>query len=355
MSTAGRRGTDREAGSTRRLEAALETLAEEVAKLRSGQDWQRFLRLQTALHAYSPNNVMLIVVQHALAFAQGVVRSPDPGHVAGFHTWRALGRSVERGQHGYMVLAPCRYERHIAIGTDGQARALGKGEAPAAGETVEPRRVLAGFRVEHVFSVHQTSGAELPEPPRPQLLAGEAPAGLGDIVRDLIEKQGFNVGTVPVAAAIGGANGLTRWDTRTVLVRADMDDAAIVKTLVHEAAHVLLHAEAPGRYSPRAQKEVEAESVAYVVGAAHGMQTSGYSFPYVAAWAGDDGTRVVQAAQASVARAARAIIDASTAVRLDGGRPPGATAAIAAAQAARGQVVASLEPSVGPGAGPVGL
>ncbi len=148
---------------------------------------------------------------------------------------------------------------------------------------------------------------------------------------------------------------MTRWDSRAVLVRTDMDDAAIVKTLVHEAAHVLLHAEAPGRYSPRALKEVEAESVAYVVGAAHGMETSGYSFPYVAAWAGDDGTRVVQAAQARVARAARAIIDASTTARLDGGRPPGATAAVAAAQAARGHVVASLEPSVGPGGELVGL
>ena len=100
MSTAGPGGTDGERGSTRKLEAALETLAEEVAKLRSGEDWQRFLSLQAALHAYSPNNVMLIVVQHALAFAQGMVGSPDPGYVAGFHTWRALGRSVERGQHG---------------------------------------------------------------------------------------------------------------------------------------------------------------------------------------------------------------------------------------------------------------
>ena len=175
------------------------------------------------------------------------------------------------------------------------------------------------------------------------------------MVRDLVEKQGFSVGTVPGAAAIGGANGLTRWDTRTVLVRTDMDDAAIVKTLVHEAAHVLLHSEPPGRYSPRALKEVEAESVAYVVGAAHGMETSGYSFPYVAAWAGNDGTKVVQAVQTRVARAARAIIDASTAGRTEGGRPPGAAAATAAAQAARGQVVASLAPSVGPGAGPLGL
>ncbi len=72
-----------------------------------------------------------------------------------------------------------------------------------------------------------------------------------------------------------------------MVVRADMDNTAMVKTLIHEAAHVVLHEGPPGRYLPRPVKEVEveAESVAYVVVAAHGMATDGYSFPYVAGWA----------------------------------------------------------------------
>jgi hypothetical protein len=355
MASVGPGGRDGKEGSTPKLETALETLAEEVARLRSGEDWQRFLALQAALHAYSPNNAMLIAVQHAEAFASGAVGSPDPGYVAGFGTWRALGRCVDRGQHGYMVLAPCRYERRFAVAADGSARALRASETPGEGEALERRRALAGFRVEHVFSVHQTSGADLPVPPRPQLLEGEAPEGLGAAVRELVESRGFSVGTVPDASAIEGANGLTRWDTRAVLVRSDMEDAAIVKTLVHEAAHVLLHADQPGRSLPRAQKEVEAESVAYVVGAAHGMATGGYSFPYVATWAGDEGAKAVQAAQARVAQAARAIIDASPAARSDGGRPPGATAAVATARAARAGHVAGAGPEDLPVAGPVGL
>ena len=207
-----------------------------------------------------------------------------------------------------------------------QARRRGVGEEPGAGEQVEARRLLAGFRVAHVFSVHQTSGPALAEPPRPRLLAGEAPPGLGDAMRKLVEARGFSVGTVPGAAAIGGANGLTRWDERSVVVRADMDDAAMVKTLLHEAAHVLLHEAEPGRSLPREAKEVEAESVAYLVAAAHGMSTGDYSFPYVAAWAGKDGVRAVQAVQARVALAARGLIAASPAPCSGGGRPPGPAA-----------------------------
>ena len=347
-------GPGRDRSATQKLDVALETLADGVARLRSGDDWQRFLALQAALHAYSPNNVLLIGAQHTQAFADGSVSSPDPGYVAGFNTWRALGRSVERGQRGYMVLAPCRYDRRVAVAADGSARALDRADVPEDGETLERRRALSGFRVEHVFSVHQTSGAELAEMPRPQLLQGEAPAGLRDAVVGLVERHGFSVSTVPEAGPIEGANGLTRWDTRAVLVRSDMDDAAVVKTLVHEAAHVLLHASPPGHFLPRALKEVEAESVAYVVGAAHGMQTDGYSFPYVAAWAGDQGAKAVHAVQGRVASAAREIIEASPAARAQGGRPPGA-AAVIAAQARRAESSVALEGANVPSAGAAGL
>jgi hypothetical protein len=160
-------------------------------------------------------------------------------------------------------------------------------EAPAEGETVERRNVLGGFRIEHVFDVSQTSGAEVPEPVRPKLLEGQAPQGLGASVLAMIEEAGYRVDTVASAAAIGGANGQTDWGQKIVLVRSDMDEAAMVKTLIHEAAHVLLHTSPPGMYLPRPSKEVEAESVAYVVASAHGMSTGDYSFPYVASWAGE--------------------------------------------------------------------
>src|SRR5690348_5812670 len=98
-----------------------------------------------------------------------------------------------------------------------------------------------------------------------------------------------------------------------VLVRADMDDAAQVKTLIHEAAHVLLHEDPPGRCLPKALREVEAESVAFVVSAVHGMTTDDYSFPYVASWAGEDARAAVAHTQARVAGAAKTIIAISPA------------------------------------------
>ncbi len=341
-----------------RIAGAQERLAAEVAALRSGEDWQRYLDFQAKLHAYSPNNVMLVAAQHARAFANGLVPCAEPTYVGGFNTWRTLGRSVERGQHGYAILAPCRYDRRVAVDPEGHARSLAKTNTPAAGENVEARKVLAGFRVEYVFDVSQTTGVELPEPPRPVLLQGEAPPGLGAAVLALIEDRGFQVDTVPDAGAIGGANGQTNWGSRTVVVRADMDDAAMVKTLVHEAAHCVLHEGPPGRYLPRATKEVEAESVAYVVAAAHGMSSAGYSFPYVAAWAGEEGAKAVAGAQGRVATAARQIIEASPAPHVSGGRAPGAPAAIAAARSAR-EPAAGRQPQsaaeVAPEAAEVGL
>jgi hypothetical protein len=338
MSTSRPTNRDRSERAAERIAAAQETLESEIAALQSGEDWQRFLDLQARLHAYSPNNCLLIAAQHGRAFADGVVDDPDPGFVGGFNLWRALGRGVNRGQHGYAVLAPCRYDRRVATDMDGNSRRLGSREPALEGERIEVRRVLAGFRAEYVFSVHQTSGVELGEPPRPKLLAGEGPLGLGAAVLKMIETKGFNVDTVADAAAIAGANGLTRWDSRTVLVRADMDEAAMVKTLIHEAAHVLLHAGPPGQFLPRPLKEVEAESVAYVVASAHGMATGDYSFPYVAAWAGADGARAIQATQARVATAARLIIEASPAPHGLGGRPPGFAEVVAAAEARRAEL-----------------
>ena len=327
--------TARQAQTAAKVSEAQRTLAAEVAKLTTGEDWQRFLDFQAKLHAYSPNNVMLVVAQHAQAFANGLVPVEHPTHLAGYNTWRALGRTVDKGQHGYAILAPCRYDRRVALNPTGQARPLAHGEAPGADERLESRRVLAGFRIEHVFDVSQTSGAPLPEPPSPALLLGEAPVGLGAAVLEMIEERGFRVDTVADASTLQGANGQTNWGSRTVLIRADMDDASMVKTLIHEAAHCVLHEGPPGRYLPRNVKEVEAESVAYSVASVHGMSTDGYSFPYVAGWAGEDAAKAVTATQARVATAARQIIDASPATHVGGGRPPGVEAAVAAAQARR--------------------
>jgi len=341
-----------------KVAAAQVVLEREVAAIESGTDWQRFLSFQSRLHSYSPNNVLLIWKQHLDAFKEGRVTSPEPTYVAGFRTWQALGRQVDRGQHGYIVLAPVRHTERVASDPAGNMRVLGASERPGVGEVEQSRRVLRGMKVEHVFEASMTHGAPLPEPPTPKLLEGEAPVGLGEAMLAQIQERGFTVDTVPDASHLQGANGSTDWIKGTVLIRADMDDAAMVKTLLHEAAHVLMHGEWPGMsHLPRARKEVEAESVAFVVAAAHGMSTDGYSFPYVATWAGLGGKGVakeIASTQTRVASAVKILLAASPAEYVAGGRVPGVEQAIAALQArnaARQQVEGSIErqgPSLGP-------
>jgi len=318
-----------------KVAAAQAVLEAEVTALRSGEDWRSYLEFSAKLHAYSPNNIMLLHVQHLRAFEEGRVDTPSPTFIAGYRTWQALGRQVDKGQKGYAILAPVRYKRREAVDATGAARPLGKGENPSPEETEHSRQVLGGFTVEHVFAAEQTSGDPLPDPPAPKLLAGEAPEGLGEAVMALVEARGFTVDPATDARDLNGANGVTRWDVKQVQVRSDMDDAAMVKSMIHEAAHVLLHEDPPGSLIPRNRKEVEAESVAFVVAAAHGMPTDGYSFPYVAGWAGDDPAKAIAQTQARVSKAAKAILEASPALIVSGSRVPGVDHAVETARQQR--------------------
>lgn len=324
----------RDAGQVRqraadRVREAQQRIQDAVARLQSGEQWREFLRLQSRLHAYSANNTLLIAMAHRAAWERGDVPTPYPSLVAGFRTWKSLGRSVEKGQRGYPVLAPNRHWRHVAVDATGCERRIGRGESPGPGERIERRRVVAGFRLAHVFAVEQTAGAPVAAPPSPTVLQGQAPAGLWEAITGQVQARGFSVQLAASAAELDGANGVTLFDSRTVLVRADMDPAARVKTLTHELAHVMLHhpdtiaAEYADRPRPsRAAMEVEAESVAFIVADAHGLATDAYSFPYVSTWAGADGVKVVQASASRVAAAARQVVEASQAAHTAGGRLP---------------------------------
>ena len=312
-----------------KVAAAQDVLAAEVAALVTGDDWRRFLDFQAKLHDYSANNVMLIFAQHARAYEEGRVPDPTPTYIAGFNTWKALERQVDRGQHGYAILAPMRSNRREARDAEGTVRVLRRNDRLNVGETETRTPILRGFTVETVFDASQTSGKALPDAPRPRLIEGEAPPGLGAAVMELIEANGFTVDTVADAAHLQGANGRTSWTSKTVAVRADMDDAAMVKTLIHEAAHVLLHQHPPACFLTRPLKEVEAESVAYVVASVHGMPTDEYSFPYVAGWAGEAADKAIRETQARVNQASRIIIGVSPAEHEVGSKPPGTDLAVA--------------------------
>lgn len=272
-----------------------------VDALVDGPAWRRMLQVAARFHRYSANNVLLIALQR-----------PEATRVAGYQTWRQLGRQVRKGETGIAILAPIAARR----------TASAEDAPPDEAKPYRSQRELRGFRVTHVFDVSQTDGPPLPEV-RPQLLDGAAPLGVWATLLDQVEAAGYALGYADIAPA----NGRTNHQDRTVVLRPDLTGAQSVKTLAHELAHVLLHqpAELPDAFT-RARAEVEAESVAFVVCAAHGLATGEYTVPYVATWAGGDrelirdtGARVLSCARQILAIASPA--DDGTATAVPASRP----------------------------------
>lgn len=320
-------GKDARAAREAKLDALHEQLTGAVEQLVSGEDWARALAFAARFRARSFANTILIFTQHQEAYGLGLVPDPVPSHVAGYRQWQQLGRQVSKGQPGYQILAPVTGRFASATPQDAESwRRLGKGEKPRAGETV--RTKMVGIRPAYVWDASQTTGDPIPEPPAPRLLEGQAPAGLWEGLADQVAKAGFELRLVADASEILGANGLTDYASRVVSVRADMDPAARVKTLAHELGHVLLHdTDASEARQHRGIGEVEAESVALMVGAAHGMDTSGYTVPYVSTWAarveGQDPVGVVKTTGERVRKAALGILEQLDTTQVGNGTPSG--------------------------------
>jgi antirestriction protein ArdC len=310
-----------------KLVALHDQLTATVEALVSGEDWVRAITFAAQFRSRSFANTLLIYAAHAERYAAGRVSEPWPTYVAGYRQWESLGRHVLKGQHGYMILAPVL--KRLASATPGDPnswRELGFREKPRPGEQV--RRKIVNVKPAYVWDVSQTQGDPVPQRPSPRLPVGDAPAGLWDGVAGLIRAEGFELSRATDAIVLGGADGVTDYGDRTVRVRADMDAAAQVKTLVHELAHVRMHE--PGKDGVRRHRgvgEVEAESVAMMVAAAPGMPTEGYTVPYVSTWATTVKDRtpveVVRATGEKVRAVALSILNALDTVQTGGGDPPG--------------------------------
>lgn len=266
------RNTDPEVRRQRqqaKLDALHEKLTEQMAQLRSGDDWKEWLGFAARFHQYSFRNVMAIYAQR-----------PDATLVAGYEAWKTMGRQVQRGEKGLQILAPV------------TRRAAPENTSPSETETAadrgesewEPLRV-AGFRATYVWDVSQTAGDSLPEPPTPELLRGRAPEGLWDGLAAQVQQAGFSVGR----GDTGQSEGYTHYPSRIVRIDADAEPAQAAGTLAHELGHVLMHGhdqfENGTTAGCRGVREVEAESVAYLTTAHAGLDTSSHTFDYVTGWA----------------------------------------------------------------------
>jgi hypothetical protein len=308
-----------------RLDELHARLVDAVESMIASDGWKHALEFAARFRSRSFNNTLLIWTQHAAAFEAGTVSEPTPTYVAGFKQWQALGRSVVAGQHGYMIFAPRNARFSTAAPLEPSSwRRLQPRERPRAGEVV--RIGVIGTRPAYVWDIAQTTGEPVAELPRPELLRGVAPRGLWDGLATLVEKEGFTLTSVVDAREIGGANGRTDFSGRDVTVREDMDDAARAKTLAHELAHIRLHGADEEARRHRGIAEVEAESVALMVAAAHGMDTQAYTIPYVAGWASSvpdtNAVSVVQQTGERVRRAAVAILEQLPSEQIGTGTPP---------------------------------
>jgi len=301
-------------------------LVRTVEALIASDDWKRALEFAAHFRSRSFNNTLLIWAQHTTAFEAGTVTESMPTYVAGFRQWEDLGRRVVAGQHGYMIFAPRTARFATSTPLDASSwRRLAPRERPRPGEAV--RAGITGARPAYVWDIAQTSGPPVAELPHPQLLRGDAPAGLWVGLATLVEEEGFSLSLAAGAASLDGANGRTDFSRRHVAVREDMDAAARAKTLAHELAHIRLHGPGHEVLAHRGIGEVEAESVALMVAAAHGMDTQDYTIPYVAGWAtavpDREAVAVVQQTGERVRRATVAILEQLPTEQISAGDPPG--------------------------------
>lgn len=276
----------------RRAEAAElhDTITAQVDALRDTDAWHRFITFAQAFHSYSLNNVMLILSQN-----------PAATRVAGFRKWLELGRQVRKGERSIKIFGYA--ERKARAGEDTTGMKLN-----AKGEHVVPY-----FPMLSVFDVSQTDANEdWTEPEISQCLTGADEIGIYAATADYLAAEGW---TVTRESIPGEANGYTTMGgSRRIVIDAELSDAQAAKTILHEAAHALLHQDdAPGEYvAHRGLKECEAESVAYIVAGILGLDTSAYSVGYVAGWTEGD-TETIRSTAANVLRAAHKIADAITA------------------------------------------
>lgn len=275
--------------TTDKAQAAHERLTAEIESFETSEDWRRALAIAARFHHYSFGNSLLI-------WAQAADRGFEPTRVAGYQTWKSLGRQVRKGERGLTILAPNRAKR----------------EDEKTGETTY---VLTGFRATAVFDISQTDGDDVPDT-GDFVSPLESSSGLAydfTEAEKILADRGFGLSFVdgPLAA---GANGVTNYSTRTVTVRRDLGDVQAFKTTLHELGHVILHDPKGGtRPDCRGEIEVEAESVAYVVASVLGIDTGSYSFGYVAGWAdgtGRDASKVVADTGRRVVTAAKEILAA---------------------------------------------
>ena len=259
-----------------KLKEITDRLEQGIAELFDSERYREYLKVMSKFHNYSFRNTVLIAMQ-----------KPDASLVAGFSAWKNnFERNVMKGQKGIKIIAPSPYkikQEMQKIDPHTQKPIIGKDGKPV---TEEKEITIPAYKVVSVFDVSQTEGKELPD------IAVDELTGDVDRYKDFfaaLEK------TSPVPIAFenieGGSHGYYHLEDKRIAINEGMSELQTLKTAIHEIAHAKLHdidLNAPKDeqqpHVDRRTREVEAESVAYTVCQHYGLDTSDYSFGYVAGW-----------------------------------------------------------------------
>jgi antirestriction protein ArdC len=259
---------------------AAKLLAESITNLMNSESYKSALSFRKHFYQYSFRNCWLIFQQ-----------CPTATYVAGYHAWQKLGRQVKKGEKGIAILAPL--TRKESGEQETSTRANGNKDSIDSHQEAnqKPQHSIIGFRSATVFNLDQTEGEAIPELPRPVLLEKDNLEVQILIGKAKLFARGKNI-TISTAD-LGQAMGSYTFASNHITLRPDLPPLQTLKTLVHEIAHALMHGSAgltTNRNTKEERKhvlELEAESCAFLVCDALGLDTSHYSFPYIANWTND--------------------------------------------------------------------
>lgn len=271
--------------------ALTDKLHSSVAELTGSVAWTRMLATVARFHHYSARNILLLLIQ-------AEERGTEITRVAGYRAWQTFGRQVRKGEKGYKVLAPVRHR----LSPEEAAERAAAGQ-PAYDAEGRPIMVVGGFRIEHVFDISQTEGEQLVTVPGVPYLVGDDSSGLWDAVAELVAQAGFEIVRATLAE---GVRGETNYTNRIVTVGDELSSAEAGHILTHELGHIAADHEHRHDIS-RAQRETEADSIAYVVCSALGLDVGEKTTFYVAQWSKGD-PAILEESVAVIHKAASSIL-----------------------------------------------
>ena len=281
------------------MDSIMQSLESGVEELFTSNRYQEFLKTMAKFHNYSFNNTMLIAMQR-----------PDATLVTSYKNWQSMGRQVMKGEKGITIIAPAPYKKMK------EKEVLDENQRPIMGTDGKPKTekvevTVPYFKAVTVFDIAQTSGEPI-QTLAPELLT--AAVQDFDSFMQAIQK----ISPVPIRfdEIDGNANGYYHNADKEIVIKKGLSESQALKTAIHETAHAKLHdreiMESLGVEKDRLTKEVEAESVAYCVCSSFGLDTSDYSFPYIAGWSSSREMKEMKASMDVIRKTAGEMIDQLT-------------------------------------------